>query len=127
MKQNNVFIMWVPFGAKLTLYDKTSGEIPKPVKKEYDKFSQQNCQADFQGGDNGTVFTVCDAGSDAKGMARIFQVYFHYLVCFYGRWTLTLYRLPTKSKEARIHRRSRVGTRTLRFPGVGNSIYLMSL
>jgi len=96
MKQNNVFIMWVPFGAKFTLYDITSGKIPKPVKKEYDNFSQQNCQADFQGGDNGTVFTVCDAGSDAKGMARIFQVYFPLSSLRYvtdtGRWSCIDYR-----------------------------------
>ena len=76
--------MWVPFGPHFIQYDSSGYKSPYPVVHDFPAFSQKDCEATFQGGDNGTVFTVCDAGSETKGMARIFQVllYSEFPICY---------------------------------------------
>lgn len=77
MKSNSVFVVWMPYGVQLVNY-----AIGAQDPTVYDNFSQENCTHDFLSpieGDNeewflGEMFTVCDAGSDAPGMARIYQV-----------------------------------------------------
>jgi hypothetical protein len=74
MKQNSVFIIWMPYGVPFKILDGPGGSNNQKAVHDYPNFSQSDCEKDLQGGDNGTVFTVCDAGSDTKGMARVFQV-----------------------------------------------------
>jgi len=75
MKQNSVFIIWMPYGVPtVVLHGPGAPNNKKPVHN-WANFSQADCEKDLQGGDDGKVFTVCDAGSDTKGMARIFQVF----------------------------------------------------
>jgi len=74
MKQNAVFIMFVPFGPPFIQYD-GSNNVPRGIVHNFTTgFTQKDCEDTYQGGDNGTVFTICDAGTEHKGMARIFQV-----------------------------------------------------
>ena len=74
LKQDNTFIFWVPYGPHFTQYDSSGYKSPYPVVHDFPHFAQSDCEGTYQGGDNGKVFTVCDAGSETKGMARIFQV-----------------------------------------------------
>jgi hypothetical protein len=68
--------MWVPFGYEFEISDPShpDSEGGATVTQTFPNFQASDCTAKFQGGTNGTVFTVCDAGSELKGMARIYQV-----------------------------------------------------
>lgn len=81
---DDAFILWMPFGAPLNIYNQWS-DVPNPFlsnpkitakpSKKFPNFSMKDCTDNFQKGDNGSVFTVCGAGSKTPGMARIYQVY----------------------------------------------------
>ena len=75
MKQNSVFIIWMPYGVPTKILAGSGGSNNEKTVHDWPNFSQSDCEKDLQGGDNGTIFTVCDAGGETKGMARIFQVY----------------------------------------------------
>ena len=75
MKTNSVFIMWMPYNAPLVILDGVEGIKLSKVLYNFTDFSQSDCENNLQKGDNGTVFTICDAGSETKGMARIYEVF----------------------------------------------------
>lgn len=67
--------MFVPFGPPFVQYGASHSETPLIIQNFSTGFTQENCEDTYQNGDNGTIFTICDAGTENKGMARIFQVF----------------------------------------------------
>lgn len=66
MRSNSVFIVWVPFGAALDIYDGQSKKNVKPLAFHSDNFSEAECNAKFLGGDD-ALFTVCGSGAGQPG------------------------------------------------------------